>query len=58
MPHEDYKRIEMPAQASKPSKTLNQHRWRKQNIPGQNQIQTVSINQPSLKEDPGMKTPI
>jgi hypothetical protein len=28
------KRTQMPAQA-----TLNQHRWGKQNIPGQNQIQ-------------------
>lgn len=41
--------------ATTPSKTLNQHRWRKQNIPGQNQIQTVSIYQPSLTEDPGRK---
>ena len=45
----------MLAQATIPSKTLNQHRWRKQNIPGQNQIQTVSIYQPSLTEDPGRK---
>ena len=37
-------------------KTLNQHRWRKQNIPGQNQIQTVSIYQPSPTEGPGRKT--
>jgi hypothetical protein len=36
--HEDSKRIQMPAQATIPSKTLNQHRWRNQNISGQNQI--------------------
>jgi hypothetical protein len=29
-----------------PRKTLNQHRWRKQKIPGQNQIQILSIYQP------------
>jgi hypothetical protein len=48
----------MPTQATIASKTLNQHRWRKQNIPGQNQIQTVSIYQASLTEDPGRKNPI
>lgn len=36
---------------------LNQHRWRNQNIPGQNHIQTVSIYQPSPTEDPRRKTP-
>jgi hypothetical protein len=49
-------RTQMPAQATIPRKILNQHRWRKQNIPGQNQIQTVSIYQLSLTEDPGRKT--
>jgi hypothetical protein len=47
----------MLAQATITSKTFNQHRWRKQNIPGQNQIQTVSIGKSSLTEDPGRKNP-
>jgi hypothetical protein len=37
------KGTQMPAQATILSKTLNQHRWRNQNIPGQNQIQALSI---------------
>ena len=41
----------MQTQASKASKILNQHRWRKQNIPGQNQNQIVSIDQYSCAED-------
>jgi hypothetical protein len=45
--HADSKRIQMQAQASIPSKTLNQHRWRKQNIPWQNQIQIVSFHKSS-----------
>jgi hypothetical protein len=48
----------MPAQATIPYKTLNQQRWRNQNIPGQNQNQTVSIHQSSPTEDPRRKTPI
>jgi hypothetical protein len=32
----------MPAQATIPSKTLNYHRWRNQDIPWQNQIYTIS----------------
>ena len=36
----------MPVQATIPSKTLNQHSWRKQNNSEQNQIQTISTNQP------------
>ena len=40
----------MSTQATIPSKTLNKHRWRKQNIPGQNQIQTVSIYQQRILE--------
>jgi hypothetical protein len=51
------KRIQMPAQATIPSKTPNEHRWRKQNIPGQNQIQTVSIYQSSPTEDTRRNTP-
>jgi hypothetical protein len=34
----------MPAQVTIASKILNQHRQRKQNIPGQNQIQTASTS--------------
>ena len=30
------KRTQVPAQAAIPSKTLNHHRWRDQDIPGQN----------------------
>ena len=47
----------MPAQASIPSKILNQLRWRDKNIPGQNQIQTASIYQSFPTEDHTMKTP-
>jgi hypothetical protein len=39
----------MPALTTIPSKTLKQHRWRNQNIPGQNKIQTVSIYQSNLQ---------
>jgi hypothetical protein len=45
----------MPAKAAKPSKTLIQHRWRKQNISGQNQFQTVSIYTSSPTDYPRMK---
>jgi hypothetical protein len=48
---------QMPVQATISSKILNQHRGRKQNIPGQNQIQTVSIYQSTSTEDPRRKTP-
>jgi hypothetical protein len=54
----DSKRTQMPAQAAIPSKTFNQHRWRKQNILGKEQIQTLSVYQPSITEDPGRKTPL
>ena len=47
----------MPTQVTIPRKTLIQHRWRNQNIPGQNQIQTVSTYQPSLTEDLERNTP-
>jgi hypothetical protein len=43
----------MLTQATIPSKTLNQYRWRNQHIPGQNQIQKVSIYKHSPTEDPG-----
>jgi hypothetical protein len=36
--HIDPKRTQRTAQAAIPSKTLNHHRWRNQNIPRQNQI--------------------
>ena len=55
--HEDSKRTQMPAQTTIPSKTLNAHRWRKPNIPVQNQIQTASAYWCSLTEDPGRNTP-
>jgi hypothetical protein len=55
--HIDSKRTQIPTQATIPSKTLNQHRWRKQNIPGQNQMRTISIYQSSPTEDPRKKTP-
>jgi hypothetical protein len=48
--HADSKGAQMLAQATIHSKTLNQHRWRKQNIPEQSQIQTVSIYQPRKYE--------
>jgi len=46
----------MPAQATISSKTLNQHRWRNQNIPEQNQIQTASIYRSSPTEYPRRTT--
>jgi hypothetical protein len=53
----DFKSTQMLALSTIPSKTLNQNRWRKQNTPGQNQIQTVSVYQSSPTEDPRRKTP-
>jgi hypothetical protein len=53
----DSKTTQKPAQATIPSKILNQHRWRNQNIPEQNKIQTVSIYQSSPTEDAGEKNP-
>ena len=55
--HENPKRTQMPAQDTTPSKTLNQHRWRNQNILGQNQIQTISIYQSSPILDSRRKAP-
>jgi hypothetical protein len=34
----------MPAQTNIPSKTLNNYRWRNQDIPRQKQIYTISIH--------------
>ena len=50
-------RTQMLAHATIPSKTLNHHRWRNQNILGQNQIQTVPIYQSRPTKDPNRKTP-
>ena len=47
--HVDSKRTQIPALFTIPNKTLNQQGWRNQNIPGQNQIQTVSTYQPYLQ---------
>jgi hypothetical protein len=45
----DPKRTQMPAQATIPSKTLNYHRQRNQDIPGQNQIYTYLCINPALQ---------
>jgi hypothetical protein len=55
--HADSKRTQMTTQATIHSTTLNQHTWRNQNIPVQNQIQTVSIYQPRPTKDPRRKAP-
>ena len=47
----------MAAQANITSNTFSQHRWKNQNILGQNRIQTVSIYHSSPTEDPRRKTP-
>ena len=47
----------MSTQATTISKTFNQYKWKNQNIPGQNQIQAVSIYKSSPTEDPRNKTP-
>ena len=44
----DHKRTQMPALATIPSKSLNYHRWRNQDIPCQKQIHTISF----LKSSP------
>ena len=49
--------MQMPAQATITSKTLNPNRWKNQNISGQNQIQIVFIYQSIPTEDPRRKTP-
>jgi hypothetical protein len=55
--HTDPKRAQMPAQATIPSKTLNYHRWRNQDIPSQNQIDRVSFYKSSPTKDKRWKTP-
>jgi hypothetical protein len=50
-------RTQMLAQVPIASKTLNQHKWRNQNIPREKQIQTASIYKSSHTEDPRRKTP-
>ena len=55
--HADPKRTQMTAQATIQSKTLNQHRQKKQNILILNEIQTISINQCSLTEYSSRNTP-
>ena len=46
----------MPAQTTKPSKTLNYHRWRDQDITWQNQIYTVSFHKSTPTNDNRQKT--
>jgi hypothetical protein len=48
----------MSAQATITSKTPNQHRWRNEYIPGQNQIQTISVYQHSPTDGSKRKTNI
>ena len=50
------KRPQMPAQATKPRKALNYHRWKKQDIPWQNQIYTISFRKSSSTKDNRWKT--
>jgi hypothetical protein len=47
----------MPAQAIVPRKTLNYHRWRNQDIPGQKQIHTISFYKSSPRKYNRLKTP-
>ena len=47
----------MPAQDTMPSKTLKYHGWRNQDIPRQNQINTVSFHKSSPTKDNRWKTP-
>ena len=48
----------MPAQATISSKTLNYHRWAKQDISWQNQIYIIFFNRSSPTKDNRWKTPI
>jgi hypothetical protein len=41
----------MPAQATITNQTSNYNRWRKQNIPQQNQIYTLSFHESSPSKD-------
>jgi hypothetical protein len=54
----DTKRTQMPAQATIPSQTLNYHRWRKQSIPRQNQIHTLSFHKSTPSKNNNRKKPI
>ena len=51
----DTKRTQIPAQTTIPKQTLNYHRWRKQNIPQQNQIYTISFHKSSPSKDNNRK---
>ena len=48
-------RTQMPAQATIPGQTLNNHRWRNQSIPRQNQIHTLSFHESSPSKDNNRK---
>jgi hypothetical protein len=56
--HTDPKRTQMPAQATIPSKTLNYHKWKNQDIPRQKQIYKISFHKSSPTKDNRWKTPI
>jgi hypothetical protein len=47
----------MPAQGTRPSKTLNFHRWRNQSIPLQNQIYSISFHKSGPSKDNKGKIP-
>ena len=47
--HTDSKRTQMLAEANIPSKNLNQHRQRNQNIQGQRQIKQYLSTDPALQ---------
>jgi hypothetical protein len=51
----DTKRTQTPAQAAIPRQTLNCHGWRKQSIPQQNQIHTLSFHESSPSMDNNRK---
>jgi hypothetical protein len=55
--HTDHKRTQMPAQATIPSKMLNYHRWRNQDISLQNQIYTISFHKSNHTKDNRQKMP-
>jgi hypothetical protein len=50
-------RTQMPAQATIHSKTLNQLRWRNQNIPGKNKVKHYVSTNPALKRIRARKNP-
>jgi hypothetical protein len=47
----------VPAQATIPSKTLNYHKWRNQDIPQQNQIYTIFLHKSRSSKDNRWKIP-